>query len=254
MKTGIQISSVKPILTTEEQVQDTLLRLARAGYRYAQLQWIDPSVSPRFVAQALRRAGLQSVSVQDFLTEVEKNKDYYLELCRESQSRWVCVSRIPAEYKTRDGLAAYAEKLQTLIDELKPLGMELCFHGVRDDLLPIDGIDALEYLIKKLPRLSLCLDLYHVHGSGLNLEAVIRKFAGRVCMVHFKDYRTENGESHLVPPGQGEIDWKDAIDACLETNVPYGFIEQEKWDSEPIALMKQGLDWLTKELALRENA
>ena len=53
MKSGIQISSLKPLLQTNEQVQTALENCRGLGCRWVQLQWIHPSVAPEFIARAL---------------------------------------------------------------------------------------------------------------------------------------------------------------------------------------------------------
>ena len=66
MEIGIQVSSVKPLLLTEEQVSLAFRRMAELGCKVVQLQWVDPSVSPEFIAKTLEENGIVSVSVQDF--------------------------------------------------------------------------------------------------------------------------------------------------------------------------------------------
>jgi hypothetical protein len=44
METGIQLSSLKPVLKTTEQVQRAFKKMADFGCRYVQLQWIDPAL------------------------------------------------------------------------------------------------------------------------------------------------------------------------------------------------------------------
>lgn len=80
MKLGIQVSSLKPLLNTPEQVDQVFARMAQMGCRWVQLQWIDPAVSPEDIAAALNRHGLRSVSVQDFCTSIRETLEYYVNL------------------------------------------------------------------------------------------------------------------------------------------------------------------------------
>lgn len=250
MIAGIQVSSFKPLLTTEPDMRAVFNAIARMGCTTVQLQWIDPSIPPEAIAAALDETGLRSVSTQDFTTEVLEHPDYYLRLNKLTGGRWVCISRIPAAYRTRDGLDRFARELQRFARELDVQGLALCFHPVAADYEPVEGMDPVQYLADALPaeELALCLDLYHVHKAGLDLGATIRSYAGRVCMVHFKDFHVVEGEEELVPAGQGSIPWGDAIAACRETNVPYGFVEQERWDRDPYACLGEAYTWLEQQL------
>ena len=54
METGIQVSSLKPLLTTEAQVREACRKMAGLGCSVVQVQWVDPAVPVQAVAAALR--------------------------------------------------------------------------------------------------------------------------------------------------------------------------------------------------------
>ncbi len=243
METGIQVSSLKPMLTDAAGVDAVFERIARMGVGTVQLQWIDRSVPPTVIAELAEKWGLRSVSVQDFFTAVRDDWDYYTALNRLTGGTWLCVSRIPAEYQTPEGLERYALELTAMQEKLKKMGQRLCFHPVRND------IPLVPWLTERLPWLELCLDLYHLARAGEDIPVWLRRYAGRVCMVHFKDARIgPDGAEQLVPAGQGDIDWTGAVRACLETGVPCGFVEQERWDRDPYACLEEALCWLRREM------
>ena len=157
MKTGVQISSLKPLLLTEEQVTDAFARVAAMGCEVVQLQWIDPAVPIPAIARALENAALPSVSVQDFYESVHENEAYYVEQNRVTGGEWLCVSRVPERLKSRAGLDAYIAELRAMGERLARVGQKLCFHPVLADYQPIDGVNPTEYLLEKLPELFCCL-------------------------------------------------------------------------------------------------
>lgn len=242
MKSGIQVSSLKPLLTGAAGVDAVFEKIAGMGVTTVQHQWIDRGVSPETVAALTEKWGLRSVSVQDFFTAVRDDWGYYTELNRLTGGTWLCVSRIPAEYRTPEGLERYALELTAMQEKLEKLGQRLCFHPVRDDIPLVPG------LLERLPWLELCLDLYHLARAGEDMGAWLRRYAGRVCMVHFKDSRMSADGEQLVPAGQGDIDWTGVVRVCVETQVPYGFVEQERWDRDPYACLGEALEWLRGEM------
>lgn len=240
MELGIQVSSLKPLLNTPEQVDQVFARMAQMGCRWVQLQWIDPAVSPEDIAAALNRHGLRSVSVQDFYTSIRETLEYYVNLNQRTGGRWLCVSRIPEEYKSPQGLAAFALELDALNEKISPLGQQVCFHPVTADFQAVPGLDAVEFLLEKLPWMPLCLDLYHLNRCCGDMPGYIRRHAGRICMVHFKDSR----DGHLVPAGQGDTPWEGVAQACRDAGVEYAFVEQETWDGDPFQCLQEALGWL----------
>ena len=80
MKIGIQVSSLKPLLTTVAGVEEAFGRIAALGVDTVQLQWIDPAVPIPAIGKALKRCGIMSMSVQDFSTAILQNPGHYLDL------------------------------------------------------------------------------------------------------------------------------------------------------------------------------
>lgn len=80
MENGIQVSSLKPLLTTVSQVREAFLKMKDLGCKTVQLQWIDPSVSAEAIAKILKETGIASISVQDFYDRIWENPDYYIRL------------------------------------------------------------------------------------------------------------------------------------------------------------------------------
>lgn len=248
MQTGIQVSSFKPILTTAQEVETAFCQMQNMGCRCVQLQWIDPSVPIAHIAECLRKTDITSVSVQDFYEVIRQNRSYYITLNQKTGGRWMCVSRIPERLKTREGLDAYVQELRSFQQELDEYGQQLCLHPVAADFTPIDGVDPVEYLLEAMPELCVCADLYHLHKVGRDLSGWLRRYSGRVCMVHFKDKLGSGAQEQLVPAGQGDIDWTGVARACEETGVAYGFAEQERWQGDPFECLGQALEWLNAQL------
>ena len=240
MQIGIQVSSVKPLLQNGEQVRAAFRNMAGLGCKAVQLQWIDKSVSAEEIAAALKENGLVSVGVQDFYTLVREDLEYYVNLIAVTGGPWLCVSRIPEEYKSRQGLESYRRELLELMAYLKTRGQKLCFHPVTADFRAVPGMDPVAWLMDHLPELQLCLDLYHLNRNCGDMPGYIRRYAGRICGVHFKDAVGDT----LVPAGRGEVNWNGVVAACREAGVPYGFAEQETWDRDPYECLGEAMAWI----------
>lgn len=244
MKIGIQISSLKPLLLTAEQVDLAFAKMQELGCHVVQTQWVDFSVPVDNIAASAQNHGIESVSVQDFYDTVVEKFDYYTGLNSATGGTWLCVSRIPERLKYPEGLDLYIAELRAMQDRLTPLGQKVCFHPVSGDFTAVPGMNAVEYLLNHMPELNLCLDLYHLNRNCADMPGFIRRYGSRICMVHFKDAV----EDTLVPAGQGNTDWSGVVEACMESGVPFGFVEQEKWDRDPYACMKEAMDWLQSQI------
>lgn len=245
MKNGIQVSSLKPLLLTEAQTAEALRNMRALGCSTVQLQWIDPSVPVSAIAEILKRNKMISVSVQDFYETVLADFSYYVNLNAATNGTWLCVSRIPERLKSREGLDLFIAELRAMQEKLTPLGQKICLHPVSTDYQAIPGMNAVEYLFDNMPEVDICLDLYHLNRNCADMPAFIRRYAGRICMVHFKD---GIGDA-LVPAGQGDTNWDGVVKACLDAKVPYAFVEQERWDRDPYVCLKEAMEWLDDQIS-----
>lgn len=244
MEIGVQVSSLKPLLGSGAQVAQAFQNLRRMGCRTVQLQWIDPGVSIAAIAGALEAAQLRSVGVQDFFQAVQGQFSYYAELNAATGGQWLTVSRIPPEYQSEQGLATFADALRTMQRKLDGWGQRLNFHPVLSDYQALPGRDAVAMLMELVPELPLCVDLYHLGRWCPDIPGYLRRWPGRIPMVHFKDSRS----GHLVPAGQGDTNWAGVVSACLEAGVAYGFAEQETWEQDPYACLMQAMNWIAREV------
>lgn len=245
MKIGIQVSSLKPMIQSYDHWRSTCEKIAALGCDTVQLQWLGRHMVTGGVAKIMGEFGIRSVSVQDFYTEVAEDTPYFVRLNHVTHAPWLCVSRIPDPYKSPEGLDRFIRELRAMQESIGGnFQQKLCFHPVSGDFYAVDGMDAVGYLLEQMPELALCLDLYHLNRCCDDMPGFIRKYAGRIPMVHFKDEK--NGA--LVPAGQGDVNWNGVVKACLESGVEYGFVEQERWEKDPFQCLKEAMDWLRSEI------
>ena len=76
----------------------------------------------------------------------------------------------------------------------------------------------------------------------------IKKLAGRLPCVHFKDYGVVRGgdpQVQFAPIGDGNLDWDEIIAACKESGVKYALIEQDNsFGADPFECLKRSYDFL----------
>ena len=72
------------------------------------------------------------------------------------------------------------------------------------------------------------IDVHWVTRGGGSPVRWIRKVAGRMPVIHFKDFAViGNNEPAFCEIGEGNLDWPAIIEACRETGVRWYSIEQD---------------------------
>ena len=244
---GYQASSLKAYLSTPNDLLDTFRKLRNIGYRYLQLQWIDPTIPLEFTAEALRETGLTCIATQDGFDEVRNNLDHYVMMNRVWGSNSLCVSTIPRDQMTPDGIKCFCAEMSRMAQILGEHGISLTFHPLGFNFESVDGVCALDTIMETLPKeVGLTLCVYHAVRAGVDPVKLLERYSGRVEICHFKDSAVfPDGKEYLVPLGQGRIDWSPIFEACHRTGVKWGLAEQENWQKDAFICAKESYDYIS---------
>ena len=244
---GYQASSLKTYLSTPDDLLFTFHKLRNMGYRYVQLQWIDPAIRLEFTAEALKETGLTCIASQDSFDEVRNNLDHYVTMNRLWGSKSLCVSTIPHDQMTPEGISYFCAEMSRMARVLGEQGISLRFHPLWFNFETVGGVCAVDTVMKMLPKeVGLTLCVYHAVRSGLNPVNLLERYSGRIEICHFKDSAVfPDGKEYLVPVGQGRIDWPPIFEACHRTGVKWGLAEQESWQKDAFVCAKESFDYIS---------
>lgn len=244
---GFQASSLKPYLTTQKDLLYAFHRLSDMGYKYLQLQWIDAAVPLEYTAQALQETGLTCIATQDGFEAVRDNFDYYLRMNTLWGSKSLCVSAIPKEQMSPEGLVAFAAQMKSFAKALGKQNLSLTFHPLSYNFRPVNGISALDTVMELMPReVGLTFCIMQAVQAGIDPVSILERYRGRIEICHFKDYViSPDGKTYLTPVGQGQIDWPPIFEACRRTGVAWGLAEQESWQKDAFDCARESFDYIS---------
>ena len=244
---GYQASSLRAYLSTPDDLLATFRKLRDIGYRHLQLQWIDPAVPLEFTAEALRETGLTCIATQDGFQEVRDNLDHYVTMNRLWGSKSLCVSTIPRDQMTPEGIRYFCAEMSRMARVLGQQGISLTFHPLWFNFERVNGVSAVDTVMEMLPgEVGLTLCVYHAVRAGEDPIILLERYRGRVEICHFKDSAVfPDGKEYLVPVGQGQIDWPPIFEACCRTGVKWGLAEQESWQKDAFVCARESLDYIS---------
>lgn len=235
MKLGFQLSSLTPYLRTAEDLRKTCWKIAEMGYTDIQLQGVPIYLPDQEIALALKDAGLRCVATQeDFPLGFGDDPQRYIQRAAICGSQYLTCALIPQEADSPAKLARFAERLAEIGEQAKRAGLIFAFHPIGSDYRLMDGIPVYQRLMGLLPQeVQLTFCVYATFGSGIDYRQVLRDYAGRVDLAHFKDSLPKpGGKDQLMPLGEGSHDWQPIAAACEAAGVKWVFAEQERWDRD----------------------
>jgi sugar phosphate isomerase/epimerase len=120
-------------------------------------------------------------------------------------------------------------------------GLTLCYHNHDHEMKRFGGEHGLDILLKNSDpeNLKSQLDIGWVHFGGVDPAAIIRKYPGRMPLVHLKDFarlepgcETAHGDhEHIIftEVGTGIVDFEAAFSAASEVGgIAWGSVEQDR--------------------------
>ncbi len=225
--------------------EGTVKQVARMGYEGVELAGTYDRTAAELRdflgGLGLRIAG-GHVPLAQLEAEVQSAIDFHLEL----GNRYVVCPWLPEDRrKSGDDYRRIAESLNQAGRACKDAGLQLCYHNHAFELERFDGKTALDILFDETDAelVKAEIDTYWVEYGGGNAVEYIRRYAGRVPLVHLKDMAGD-GTRAFAELGQGIMEWDPIFLACESAKTRWYIVEQDKCVRPPLESARISLDYL----------
>ncbi|GAA1672877.1 sugar phosphate isomerase/epimerase [Glycomyces endophyticus] len=252
---GVQCFTLREEIASRG-VYDTFRAVRDIGYRTAEVSAVP--MTKEHVAELVRvreELGFEFASISGGLTGEESLTTAFGKFVDDAQALGADMIRIgmlPAE-SMRDpaAVAAFADACQEVAVRLADHGIRLHYHNHHVDFAKYDGRYLLDVVAERSPLVGLEIDAHWVQRGGLDPVRTLRKYAGRVSMVHLKDYRIarlpdevyaalDAGDREpwqeamgrivqFAEVGEGNLDFPSIIDTAVAIGADHLLVEQDEW-------------------------
>ena len=171
--------------------------------------------------------------------------------CHELDCNFIRIGMLPMDCMgSLEKVLHFCKMANVAAKKLADEGIKLYYHNHHIEFRKFDGRTMLDIIRENADMLGFELDVHWVHRGGYDPATVIRQYAGKVELIHLKDYRiggiapeafaalgkgdfkTFMGEFRNVVQfaevGEGTLDMKGIIEASLESGAQQFFIEQDE--------------------------
>ncbi len=272
---GVQASTIKNAFT-ELGTFATLRRVADLGYRAVEISQV--AMTPENVAQMSRaqdELGVRVAALSASLTpqtpgaeSLTTTFDKIVEDCRTLGTTMVRIGMLP--FEAMGSLASvvdFAGRANEAAKQLAAEGIDLYYHNHHVEFAKFDGRLMLDVIADSAPDVGMEIDVHWVHRGGQDPVRTLAQHAGRVKLVHLKDYRIgqmpasamellDSGDVagfmgqfrdlvQFAEVGQGTLDWTGIVDQSLASGAEYLFVEQdETYGRDPFESLAMSRDHL----------
>ncbi|WP_230206474.1 sugar phosphate isomerase/epimerase family protein [Microbacterium gorillae] len=256
VRIGVQAMMLVPEIA-RDGAYETLRRVADLGYRVLELSQVP--MTAETVDQIVRAqadfglqvcatsAALDATTANDSLADTAK-------IVADAQRLGATMVRIgmlpPAMLRSPESIADFCAAADAAAVRLAEHGLRLSYHNHHLEFAKVGGRTLLEVIAERAPHLGLELDVHWIARGGRDPVRVIDQYAGRVRMVHLKDYRIAlpddaahaaresgdgdawraawNGAVQFAEVGEGNLDWPAIIEHSIAAGAEFLLVEQDE--------------------------
>lgn len=250
---GVQLYTVRSII--EQQPGPTLKAIDEIGYREAEAT----SGTLDKIWPELKKTRLKPVSVHvDNALFRPENKDKLSAVLADIKSKGFSYAVYPyvppAMRHGEDTFKELADTLNRAGVECKKAGLKLCYHNHAFEFQPFGSKTGFEIMMDGLDRANagVEMDVFWVSVGGQDPEAMLKKYAGRVDLVHIKDkaagtpvqFNEGVPKTAFKEAGKGVLDWPKILRAAQAAGVKHYFVEQDQTPGNPIDSLRTSFEYL----------
>lgn len=249
---GAQMYSVRDKTTNAEDMLHALKAIKAMGYNTCQLSGHSQDIPDEQIAELLKESGVECVATHVSMDAIEADFDAIVR----KHELWGCkypgIGGLPQKYREAgsEGYLEFARVAGEVANRFLDRGMHFIYHNhaFEYERFADTGKNGMELLLDNSPEaLQFELDVFWVQAGGANPVDWIRKVAGRMDVVHFKEMNGSLKPPMMAPIGTGNMDWPAMFAACDEIGVKYALIEQDNAvESDSLGCMQTSYDNLKK--------
>lgn len=244
---GAQLYTVRDCCRDLDSLDKTLRKIAEIGYTSVQLSGVC-SYDGRWMKERLEHYGLTADITHFNFDKIADDTDNVIRLHDEMGCYHIGIGMCPYGVDPC-GLDKMIERAYPAFEKIASSGHRFMYHNHNREYALFDGKSFLDLLCEKLPP-ELCgitFDAYWAAAAGADPAEQIRKLAGRVNCVHFKDmiYSIEDGNVRMAAVGDGNMNYPEIIRACRDAGVTHIFVEQDNcYGEDPFECLKRSYIYL----------
>lgn len=251
---GIQMSTLAKKIG-EMSAYEVLKKCAEIGYHCVEVSQIP--MTPENVADMKRACDEFGIKIAALSTGLEPmipgmpgeylttDFDKIVADCKTLNCDMLRIGMLPMTCMgSRDKALDFVKRTDEMAEKLKEHGIDLYYHNHHVEFVQYDGEYLLDIIKNNTKYMGFELDIHWIQRGGENPVEFIKKYAGRIRLLHLKDYRISEVQMpekfdmssfmqlftsnvQFAEVGEGSLPIKECIEAGFAGGSEYFLVEQD---------------------------
>jgi sugar phosphate isomerase/epimerase len=226
-----------------QDFEGTLRRVAQLGYPAVELAGTF-GLTATALKQILEELNLTCLSAHVPLPDLRDKLDQAIETCQTLGATYLICPWLPPEERGDEaGYHSLAAELDQFGEQCQASGLQLCYHHHDFELVQFNAKYALDILLEHSDPANVKLeaDTYWLEFGGVDPAAYLRRWSGRVPLLHLKDMSATQPPT-FAEVGAGILNWPDLLEAAREAGVQGYIVEQDTCPGDPFESLRLSLE------------
>jgi len=228
MKVALQVYTIREHLGDAAGFTDAMKKVREIGYEYVELAGVG-DVSLADQKRICDEAGLTIIASHTGYGAFAADLDAVIADHKLLAAEYAIVPGLPGELRNAEGYAQAAAAMTAWSETLAEAGIGLAYHNHDMEFEKFGGRLAMDILFQDSgPKVGSELDLYWVQHGGASPVAWIKRLAGRLPLLHLKDFEIRDGEQLFAEVGEGNLEWDAIFAAASEAGTKWLAVEEDR--------------------------
>ena len=238
-----QLYTVRDFIKTPEEIRESLTRIRKMGYTSVQVSGMG-KIDPQAFKELIDELGLTVCATHSPFDKMQQDPksvaDYHL--------LWGCpnvgVGSMPDSYRgSEEGFRAFAKAANEVGKAMQQYGLKFVYHNHNFEFAKFNGKRGFDILMEETDPdcVGFIMDTYWVQAGGCDPVEYIYKLAGRMDVIHFKDYAVDGFTPCFAAVGEGNLNFEKIVKACKDTGVRWAAVEEDVCPRDPFDCLETSL-------------
>lgn len=246
-----QLYTCRDLLQTPADIATTLRRVREIGYTAVQVSGMGPILEEELIT-ILDGEGLVCCATHespDTILNDPKKVIEHLQKLRCSYTAYPYPAGV--DFACEKAVSSLISALDAAGAVMAAAGITLCYHNHNHELRKLGGKTILDRIYEgtQPQHIQGEIDTFWIHyGGGDNVEWC-EKLAGRLPLIHLKDYMTNSDTQHqLCEIGAGNLNFSKIIPAAEKSGCQWFIVEQDTCPGDPVDSLRQSFNYIQEHL------
>lgn len=241
-----QLYTLRDYAQTEQQLDETLAKVAVIGYRAVQVSGIGP-IAPEAVKRLVDKHNLQICATHFSYDSLVNSLDDVISSHLLWDCKYVGIGSMPPSFRNdQAGYVAFTRQMNDIGKRLSQHELQFVYHNHKFEFERFNGETGMDWILNEADERDFHfeLDTYWVQAGGGDPAAWIRKLQGRMKVIHLKDMEIISNEQIYAEVGSGNMNWDAILKACRDIGIEWYVVEQDVCRRDPFESLEMSYRYL----------